>query len=74
MSGTGSWLGARKIGTGWGSFTSVFSPGDFNGDGHSDVLARKRNGELWLYRGNGSGGWSGWSAVGWGWNGMVQIH
>ncbi|MFK0002133.1 S8 family peptidase, partial [Paenarthrobacter sp. NPDC090522] len=30
---------------------------DFNGDGNSDVLARDTNGVLWLYPGNGSGGW-----------------
>jgi FG-GAP-like repeat len=34
----------------------MFSPGDFNGDGLPDVLARKPSGELVLYSGNGAGG------------------
>jgi hypothetical protein len=46
----------------------VFSPGDFTGDGKADVLAVKGNGELFLYRGNGAGGWaSGGVGIGSGW-------
>ena len=57
--GTGGWAAAgRKIGSGWQMFTSVFSPGDFSGDHRPDVIGRKANGELWLYVGNGSGGWA----------------
>ncbi|OJF11021.1 FG-GAP repeat domain-containing protein [Couchioplanes caeruleus] len=58
--GKGSWIdpsSSIKIGVGWDSFTAVFSPGDFNGDGNSDVIARLATGELRLYRGNGKGGW-----------------
>ncbi|MEU4569620.1 FG-GAP-like repeat-containing protein [Micromonospora sp. NPDC023956] len=37
----------------------VFSPGDFDGDGHVDVLWRRpTDGSLWLLRGNGTGGWT----------------
>ncbi|WP_433650286.1 FG-GAP repeat domain-containing protein [Micromonospora zamorensis] len=46
-----------RIGTGWAKWTAVFSPGDFNGDGLNDVIARNTAGELLLYRGNGRGGW-----------------
>ncbi|GAA1370491.1 FG-GAP-like repeat-containing protein [Streptomyces beijiangensis] len=31
---------------------------DFNGDTNPDVVAEDSTGELWLYPGNGSGGWS----------------
>ncbi|WP_406830011.1 fibronectin type III domain-containing protein [Pedococcus sp. KACC 23699] len=68
--GRGGWLGAgRKVGSGWNIFTTVFSPGDFTGDGRSDVMARRSNGDLYLYAGNGRGGWVGAGRkVGSGWN------
>ncbi|HEY0000004.1 MAG TPA: FG-GAP-like repeat-containing protein [Actinoplanes sp.] len=72
--GKGSWIDPSTnilIGTGWGSFTSVFSPGDFTGDGFADVIARNTAGELRLYRGNGKGSWIDPSTnilIGTGWN------
>ena len=47
----------RQIGSGWDPFTAVFSPGDFSGDGRPDLLARAADGTVYLYRGNGTGGW-----------------
>ena len=54
---------------------SVSSPvkNDFNGDGKSDVLARDTAGVLWLYPGNGTGGWLPRSQVGQGWNIMTTM-
>jgi hypothetical protein len=47
---------------------AIFSTGDFNGDGKGDVLARRADtGALWLYPGNGSGGWLQWTQIGTGW-------
>ncbi|XAZ32284.1 FG-GAP-like repeat-containing protein [Paenarthrobacter ureafaciens] len=46
---------------------------DFNGDSHSDVLARDGAGVLWLYPGNGSGGWLPRVQVGVGWNVMTAL-
>jgi len=58
--GRGGFAGSgAKIGTGWGMFVTGFSPGDFTGDGRSDVLAVRSNGGLYLYRGNGRGGFAG---------------
>ena len=48
----------RAIGTGWETFSAVFSPGDFDGDGIPDVMARATDGTVYLYRGNGVGGWN----------------
>ena len=45
-----------RIGAGWQVFDRVLSPGDWNGDGKADLIARKTNGDLLLYRGNGLGG------------------
>jgi hypothetical protein len=39
--------------------TAIFSPLDFTGDGKTDVLAVKANGDLYLYRGDGLGGFTG---------------
>ncbi|MGA8789776.1 MAG: VCBS repeat-containing protein [Paenarthrobacter sp.] len=65
--------GSKDIGWGWTNFTSLSSPGDFDGDGRMDVLARDASGQLWLYRGNGRGGWLGSSVIGTGWGGFSEI-
>jgi len=73
-SGTGRFLGsARHVGNGWGTFTSVFSPGDLDGDGKADVIARTPGGLLYLYPGNGSGGWLPRRLIGSGWNVFSMI-
>ncbi|MDN4645555.1 GH25 family lysozyme [Arthrobacter sp. PsM3] len=47
---------ARKIGDyGWGGFDALVAVQDFNGDGKGDLLARKPDGSLWFYPGNGTG-------------------
>ncbi|MFJ5956615.1 FG-GAP-like repeat-containing protein [Paenarthrobacter sp. NPDC092416] len=46
---------------------------DYNSDGKPDVLARDTNGNLWLYPGNGSGGWLNRTQVGQGWSVMTEI-
>jgi stage II sporulation protein D len=72
--GSGGFLKtARNLGGGWNAFTAVFSPGDFNGDGTSDVIARTSSGLLYLYPGNGSGGWLQPRLIGRGWNGFSTI-
>ncbi len=46
-----------QIGTDWSAYNVLETVGDFNGDGSQDVVARQAsNGNLWLWRGNGSGG------------------
>ena len=58
--GRGGWLGSgTKAGVGWGGLATMFSPGDFSGDGKSDVLGSTMSGDLYLYRGNGKGRWLG---------------
>jgi hypothetical protein len=64
--------GAVQIGSGWGSFNAMIAGGDFSGDRKPDILVRDANGGLFIYRGNGSGGWvtgkpeqigSGWGSL-----------
>ena len=72
--GTGGWLPRVRVGTGWNIFNTVVGPGDVNGDGAADVLARETaTGYLWLYPGNGAGGWRPRVRVGSGWNGMTAV-
>ena len=52
----------------------IDTAGDFSGDGRADVLAREvGSGRLWLYPGNGSGGWDARILVGSGWQVMDTV-
>ena len=67
--GTGGWLPRVRVGAGWNVFDAVMSPGDITGDRAPDVLARESGtGRLWLYPGNGTGGWLTRTVIGTGWN------
>jgi FG-GAP-like repeat/WD40-like Beta Propeller Repeat len=46
---------------------------DFNRDGVTDLVARDTSGRLWLYPGNGSGGFGSRRQMGVGWNGITAI-
>ncbi len=66
--GSGGFRTWYRIGTGWQVFSQIFSPGDWDGDGNTDLLAIvRRTGDLRLYRGNGSGGFLGQRVIGTGW-------
>lgn len=72
--GNGAGAGsATRIGTGWSSMSSITRMGDFDRDGHEDVIARDATGALWLYRGNGSGFATRLKIGSSGWNGMREI-
>lgn len=45
----------------------VFSPGDFDGDGKSDLIQRRADGELWLSSGDGAGSYPVSRRIGTGW-------
>lgn len=46
---------------------------DYTGDSKNDVLARDNAGTLWLYPGNGTGGWLTQKSLGTGWNSLNAI-
>jgi hypothetical protein len=67
------------IGRGWGVMDTLISPGDWDGDGNPDLIARwkaqyAQGNSLYLYRGNGRGGFLGAATpVGTGWGVMKYI-
>lgn len=72
--GRGGWLPPSLVGVGWGGFNTLLGPGDFNGDGTADILARESaTGLLWLYPRNAAGGWNPAVLIGNGWNSLPTI-
>jgi len=69
----GAWEAPRTVGSGWNGFSTVLSPGDFNGDGTNDILAKDSSGRLFLYAGTGDGGFLAGRQVGSGWNSFTSI-
>ncbi|GAA1443731.1 GH25 family lysozyme [Leifsonia poae] len=52
-SGSPGYGAGVRIDAGWGAFTQITAPGDFNADGRADLLARKSDGTLWFFAGTG---------------------
>lgn len=51
--GRGGFAGRALFGYGWGVMEHILAPGDFNRDGHRDLIAVERGtGKMWLYPGN----------------------
>lgn len=73
--GNGGFTGAaRTIASGWNVFNLILAPGDVDGDGKNDLLARKPDGTLWLYRGNGKGGFAAaGKRIGTGWQAYIDV-
>lgn len=73
-SGAGGWSGSgTKIGNGWHVLNTIMYAGDFDGDTYADLIGRRTDGTLWLYRSNGAGGWLGSRQIGNGWNGFTAL-
>ncbi|RRR96110.1 FG-GAP repeat domain-containing protein [Glycomyces terrestris] len=72
--GDGTLRSAVRVGCGWAGLDALTATGDFGNDGHGDLLARRTSdGGLFLYRGDGTGGFTAAVPVGTGWNAMDLI-
>ncbi|MEV7531455.1 FG-GAP repeat domain-containing protein [Streptomyces hydrogenans] len=73
--GTGSRpYGTReKIGTGWGVYNRLTSVGDIGGAAGGDLVARDKDGVLWLYLGKGDGTLTARRQIGGGWQVYGEI-
>ncbi|MGW4781331.1 FG-GAP repeat domain-containing protein [Streptomyces filamentosus] len=63
----------KRIGGGWGTYNLLTAPGDIGGAKTGDLLARDRDGVLWLYLGKGDGTFAPRTRVGGGWGAFNQI-
>ncbi|MFC8898567.1 FG-GAP repeat domain-containing protein [Streptomyces cinereoruber] len=75
--GTGSWsapFASRvAIGTGWGVYNQITATGNIAGASAGDLVARDKDGVLWLYLGKGDGTFAPRVRVGGGWNAFSQL-
>ncbi|WP_323095390.1 FG-GAP-like repeat-containing protein [Intrasporangium sp. YIM S08009] len=75
--GRGTSLGARRLvgHGGWNGVGELTGVGDFDRDGHNDLVAREnRTGALWLYRGTGHGWFASRVRIGaGGWNTLRDL-
>lgn len=72
--GNGQFAGPPvAVGTGWEAFDLLIPTGDATGDGFADVAARDSAGMLWLYPGDGRGGWLPRRLAGNGWSSMLSV-
>ncbi|WP_053644882.1 MULTISPECIES: FG-GAP repeat domain-containing protein [unclassified Streptomyces] len=63
----------RKTGYGWGIYDKLVATGNIGGAAAGDLVARDRNGVLWLYLGKGDGTFAPRARVGAGWDAYNEI-
>ncbi|MFF5501176.1 FG-GAP repeat domain-containing protein [Streptomyces roseolus] len=64
---------AGPVGGGWQIYDRIEATGDLAGSRNADLVARDRTGVLWLYQGDGRGGFAGRVKVGGGWQTYAHI-
>ncbi|MEV7371222.1 FG-GAP-like repeat-containing protein [Streptomyces sp. NPDC090301] len=64
---------AKRVGGGWGVYNELSAVGNFAGGPAGDLLARDKDGVLWLYLGKGDGTFAARSRVGGGWGGFLDL-
>lgn len=71
--GTGGFGLARAIGSGWLGMRLITGVGDWDTDGHPDLLAVSTTGVARIYQGNGTGGFKGTIALSGNWSGYRAV-
>ncbi|MER7946384.1 VCBS repeat-containing protein [Streptomyces sp. NPDC096079] len=70
---TSPFAARKKIGTGWGIYNQLTATGNIAGAAAGDLVARDKDGVLWLYLGKGDGTFAPRIKVGGGWNQYTQL-
>ncbi|MEU6406339.1 VCBS repeat-containing protein [Streptomyces sp. NPDC046985] len=75
--GTGDWrapfAGRVRVGGGWGVYDDITAVGDVGASAAGDLVARDRDGVLWLYLGRGDGAFASRTRIGAGWNAYSDL-
>ncbi|MFJ3536122.1 FG-GAP-like repeat-containing protein [Streptomyces sp. NPDC090109] len=75
--GTGSaaapFAARKRIGHGWGTYNQLAATGNLAGGPAGDLVARDKDGVLWLYLGKGDGTFAARTKVGGGWGGFTGL-
>ncbi|MFE1272365.1 FG-GAP repeat domain-containing protein [Streptomyces sp. NPDC058758] len=71
--GTRPYEARRKIGGGWQVYDRLTAVGDIGGAAGGDLVARDRDGVLWLYLGKGDGTFAARKRIGGGWQVYGEI-
>ncbi|MFB7422205.1 hypothetical protein ACFC0K_02860 [Streptomyces hydrogenans] len=62
-----------RIGGGWQTYNLLLAPGDIAGASGGDLLARDKDGVLWLYLGKGDGTFTARRKIGGGWQQFTHL-
>lgn len=62
-----------SLGTGWNAYRTLAYPGDLTSDGKPDLVGRDTAGRLWLFAGNGKGGFKKRVRIGGSWGGYPRL-
>ncbi|HEV7172067.1 FG-GAP-like repeat-containing protein [Pedococcus sp.] len=71
--GHGGFTGVTVGGSGWQAVTRLVAVGDWDGDGHNDLLGVNTAGQLVLYSGDGAGWFRSSQVIGTGWGAMSAV-
>ncbi|MGJ7420513.1 FG-GAP repeat domain-containing protein [Streptomyces cinereoruber] len=63
----------KKIGFGWGIYNQLTAVGNIAGAAAGDLVARDKDGVLWLYLGRGDGTYAARTRIGAGWNQYTHL-
>ncbi|MEU6987158.1 VCBS repeat-containing protein [Streptomyces sp. NPDC046324] len=63
----------KRIGGGWGVYNQLTATGDIAGAAAGDLVARDKDGVLWLYLGKGEGTFAARTRIGGGWSAYSHV-
>ncbi|MFE5965848.1 FG-GAP-like repeat-containing protein [Streptomyces sp. NPDC056463] len=72
-SATAPYAARVKVGTGWGIYNQLTAVGNIAGGTSGDLVARDKDGVLWLYLGRGDGTFATRTKIGSGWNAYTHL-